>query len=275
MCYNGWISYELAAAMVLGENIGTTITANLAALIANTTAKRAALAHTIFNIFGVLWVLLLFKPMVRIVAGVAESMEGESAYVSAAAIPVALSLFHTTFNVLNVIIQIWFIKYIQKAVTFIIPKRKVEEEEFGLKYIQTGLMSTSELSILQAQKEINEYAKKANKMFNQAKKQFNETDDKKCKKIAEKISKNEIAMDQFEVDISNYLTKITEGELSIQGARRLRTLLTISDNIESLADSAYNISNALQSKCKKKIELTENQKENINEILILSIKASS
>lgn len=251
MCYNGWISYELAAAMVLGENIGTTITANLAALIANSTAKRAALAHTMFNVFGVIWVMILFKPIVKFIAGIAEGMEGESAYASAAAIPVALSLFHTSFNIANTLIQIWFVKVIEKVVTFIIPKKKEDEEEFGLKFIHTGMLSTSELSILQARKEITEYTKKAYKMFHQVMKQFAETDDKKCKKLAEKISKNEIAMDQFEADIANYLTKISEGELSIMGARRVRTLLKISDNIESLADGSYNLSVALTSQSLK------------------------
>jgi phosphate:Na+ symporter len=263
MCYNGWISYELAVAMVLGENIGTTITANLAALIANTTAKRAALAHTLFNVFGVIWVMIFFKPIVKLIAGIAEGMEGESAYMSAAAIPVALSLFHTSFNISNTVLQIWFIKYIEKAVVFIVRKKKEEEEEFGLKFINTGMMSTSEISILQARKEIVEYAKKANKMFNQAKKQFAETDEKKCKKIAEKIAKNEVAMDQFEADIANYLTKVSEGELSIQGARRVRTMLRISDNIESLADGSYNLSQVLARKSKKKLMFTTDQTNNI------------
>lgn len=269
MCFNGWISYELAVAMVLGENIGTTITANLAALIANTTAKRAALAHTLFNVFGVIWVLILFKPIVKLIAGIAESMEGESAYMSAAAIPVALSLFHTSFNLTNAVLQIWFIKYIEKAVTFIIRKKKEDEEEFGLKFIHTGMMSTSELSILQARKEIGEYAKKANKMFNQVKKQFAETDEKKCKKIAEKVAKNEIAMDQFEADIANYLTKVSEGELSIHGARRVRTMLKISDNIESLADGSYNLSQALARKTKKKLWFTPEQRNDILEMFKL------
>ncbi|MDD3687906.1 MAG: PhoU domain-containing protein, partial [Bacteroidales bacterium] len=178
-------------------------------------------------------------------------------------------LFHTSFNVTNAFLQIWFVKYIEKVVTFIVRKKKEEEEEFGLKFIHTGMLSTSELSILQARKEINDYAKKANKMFNQVKKQFAETDEKKCKKIAEKISKNEIAMDQFEADIANYLTKISEGELSIQGARRVRTLLKISDNIESLADGSYNLSQALVRKTKKKLWFTPEQRNDIIEMFKL------
>lgn len=273
MCYNGWISYEMAVAMVLGENIGTTITANIAALIANTTAKRAALAHTLFNVFGVIWVLILYRPIIKLVAGVAESMEGLSPFTDAAAIPVALSLFHTMFNVANVLIQVWFVKHIEKIVTFIVRRKKDEEEEFGLKFINTGMLSTSELSILQAKKEIIEYARKSYKMFNQAKKQFAETDEKKCKKIAEKISKNEIAMDQFEADIANYLTKVSEGELSIMGARRVRTLLKISDNIESLADGSYNLSQSMSRKTKKKIWFTPDQRNDILEMFKLVEKS--
>ncbi len=269
MCFNGWISFEMAVAMVLGENIGTTITANIAALIANTTAKRAALAHTMFNVFGVIWVLILYKPIIKLVAGVAEGMEGMSPLTNAAAIPIALSIFHTGFNITNVLIQVWFVKYIEKAVIFIVRKKKDEEEEFGLKFINTGMLSTSELSILQARKEITEYAKKSHKMFNQAKKQFAETDEKKCKKIAEKISKNEIAMDQFEADIANYLTKVSEGELSIMGARRVRTLLKISDNIESLADGSYNLSLSMTRKTKKKIWFTPDQRNDIIEMFKL------
>jgi phosphate:Na+ symporter len=273
MCYNGWIPFEMAAAMILGENIGTTITANLAALIANATAKRAALAHTIFNVFGVIWVLIFFRPIVKMIAGFAEAMEGESPLVSAAAIPVALSLFHTMFNVANVVIQIWFVKYIERITLFIIKPKRDEEEEFGLKYIHTGMLSTAELSILQARKEIVEYAKKANKMFNQAKKQFAETDEKKLKKLVNKISDNEIIMDNLEAEIANYLTKVSEGELSIPGSRKVRALLKISDNIESLADDSFNLSQALSRKHKKKIWFTPEQRNDILEMFALVDKS--
>lgn len=273
MSYNGWIGYEMAVAMVLGENIGTTITANIAAIMANTTAKRAALAHTLFNVFGVIWVLIFLNPILGFIARITESMEGMSPFTNSGAIPIALSLFHTLFNVTNVLIQIWFVKYIERIVTFIVRKKNTEDEEFTLKFLNTGLMSTSELSILQARKEIAEYAKKANKMFNQVKKQFIETDDKKQKKASEKIEKNEVSMDELEVEIANYLTKITEGELSIDGARRVRTLLKISDNIESLADCSINISRALIRKSKKKIWFTPEQRNDIMEMFKLIDKS--
>ena len=112
MCYNGWIGYEMAAAMILGQNIGTTITAILASLIANTSAKRAAAAHLIFNVIGTIWVLILFKPILSVTASITESLEGFSPYTNVVAVPVALSIFHTVFNIANVLMQIWFVKYI-------------------------------------------------------------------------------------------------------------------------------------------------------------------
>jgi phosphate:Na+ symporter len=269
MCYNGWISYEMAVAMILGENIGTTITANLAAIIANTSAKRAAFAHLVFNVSGVIWVLILFKPIIKLVAGIAEGMEGTSPFLDTASIPVALSLFHTMFNITNVLIQIWFVKTIEKFVTKIIRGNKDEEEEFGLKFIQTGMLSTSELSILQARKEIGEYGKKSQRMFNQVKKLFVETDERKFKKTSGKISKNELIMDDLEAEIANYLTSISEGELSISGARRIRTLLKISDNIESLADGSFNLSRTIIRKHKKQILFTLEQEQNILEMFKL------
>ncbi|MBN2776625.1 MAG: Na/Pi cotransporter family protein [Bacteroidales bacterium] len=269
MCHNGWISFDMAAAMILGENIGTTITANLAALIANRSAKRAALAHLMFNVFGVIWVLILYRPIINLIAGITENIEGESPFVAVAAIPIALSLFHTTFNITNVLIQIWFVKFIEKVVTKIVKGKKDEEEEFGLKFIQTGMLSTSELSILQARKEIAEYGIKAQKMFDQVRKLFAENDEKKFKKLSDKIAKNELIMDDLEAEIANYLTSVSEGELSISGARRIRTLLKISDNIESLADGSFNLSRAIIRKHKKKIWFTPEQRSDVLELFEL------
>lgn len=266
MCYNGWISFDMAAAMILGENIGTTITANMAAMIANKSAKRAAMAHLMFNVFGVIWVLILYRPVLNLIAGITEEVGQGSPFTNVAAIPVALALFHTFFNITNVLMQIWFVKFIATVVTKIVRGKKDEEEEFGLKFIQTGMLSTSEMSILQARREIAEYAKKSFKMFGQVKKLFVETDDKNVKRLGEKISKNELVMDDIEADIANYLTNVSEGELSISGARRIRTLLKISDNIESVADGSFNLSRVLIRKHKKKIWFTPEQRNNIQSL---------
>ncbi|MEJ5267829.1 MAG: Na/Pi cotransporter family protein [Bacteroidales bacterium] len=273
MCYNGWLDYEMVVAMVLGENIGTTITANLAALIGNTSAKRAALSHTLFNVLGVIWVLILYRPIVKLIAGIAENMEGANPYLQATAIPIALSLFHTSFNVTNTLIQIWFVKYIERIVCYVIKKRKDEEEEFELKYLQIGLLSTAEVSLLLARKEVNEYARKAHKMFEQVKKLYAETNEKEFEKLLAKIYDNEIKMDKIEVEIANYLTKISQHDLSIDGARKLRTLLKISDNIESLADCANNIARVLERKHKKQIWFVPEQRNDILEMFALVDKS--
>jgi len=155
MCFNGWISYEMATVLVLGQNIGTTITANLAALIANTSGKRAARAHLIFNVAGVVMILVIFKPFLNMVDWITLKTGSVSPYNSvghtpeeiAQAIPVALSIFHTSFNILNTLVLIWFVPLIMRAVIWMVP-RKEDDEEFRLQHISTGLLSTNELSIL-------------------------------------------------------------------------------------------------------------------------------
>lgn len=273
MCYNGWIPFDMAAAMILGENVGTTITANLAAIVANTSAKRAAFAHLVFNLIGVTWILLVFSPVLRVIANMTENIDGASPFVNATSIPIALSIFHTTFNVANVLLQIWFVKTLAKFVTKVINKKGEDEEEFSLKYLYTGLLNTSELSILQARKEIIEYGVLSQKMFEYAKRMYRETDEKKFKKLLEKMEKSEIKMDELEIEIANYLTQISEGDLSIIGSRKIRTLLKITDNIESLADTSYNISRVLNRKRKRKIWFTPEQREDIQNMFNLIDKS--
>ncbi len=273
LCYNGWIPFDMAAAMILGENIGTTITANIAAIVANTSAKRAAMAHLIFNLIGVIWVLLIFSPLLRLIGNITENVNGASPFISATSIPIALAIFHTIFNVSNALLQIWFVKSLANIVTKIIKKKEGEEEEFSLKYLHTGLLNTSELSILQARKEIIEYGKLARKMFDYIRRMYKETDEKKFKKTFEKVEKSEIKMDELEVEIANYLTEISEGDLSIIGSREIRTLLKIADNIESLADSCFNIGRVLKRKRKRKIWFTPEQRKDINNMFNLIEKS--
>ena len=163
MCANGWISFELGAALVLGENIGTTITANLAAITGNTQARRAAMAHLMFNVFGVIWVLIVFSPLTSGITWFVHNVLGSTD--TEVAVPLMLSAFHTTFNVCNVLLLIWFVKFIEKTVCFLIPTKQDEDEEFRLRFISGGMLSTAELSILQARKEINLFAQRTHKMF--------------------------------------------------------------------------------------------------------------
>ncbi|MDH3650218.1 MAG: Na/Pi cotransporter family protein, partial [Saprospiraceae bacterium] len=192
MCYEGWIPFELAAAMVLGENIGTTITANLAASVANRTAKRAALAHLMFNIFGVIWILALFYPFVRLVNHLVISAGESSPYVDPTSIPIALSVFHSVFNITNTLIMIWFVALIVRAVNRILPSTKEEEEEeevFKLKHISTRLLSISDLSILPAKNEIVDFAKHLLKMFSSVRKAMITTEIAQFEKQLAKIKK--------------------------------------------------------------------------------------
>lgn len=162
MCANGWISFELGAALVLGENIGTTITANLAALTGNTQARRAALAHLVFNVFGVIWVLCLFIPFTQGVSWFVDNVMGTKD--PAVAVSFKLSAFHTCFNICNVLILIWFVKFIERTVCAIIPQKE-QDEEYRLRFITGGMLSTAELSILQASKEIHLFAERTHRMF--------------------------------------------------------------------------------------------------------------
>jgi phosphate:Na+ symporter len=262
MCNNGWISFDSAAAMVLGENIGTTITANLAAMVANSTAKRAARFHLLFNVIGVIWVLSIFPFFLNGINSIAQSFSGKSAFTDASAVPIALSLFHTFFNIINVLLQIWFIKYLVKLVQKLVPERD-DEQEFKLKYIKFGMLSTSELSILQAQKEIVLFAQQTKKLFGRLNNMLNETNERKFIKQFEKVEKGENMSDEMEVSIAKYLTKVAEGELSKQSSKRISSMLRIVDEIESIGDSCLNIARAISRARNNEEKLTAEMKEKI------------
>ena len=201
MCANGWISFELGAALVLGENIGTTITANLAALTANTQARRAALAHMMFNVFGVLWVLIVFQPFLTGVNWIVDDFMQVSNDPSVA-VPFKLSAFHSCFNVCNVLFLIWFVPTIEKAVCRIIPQKEADEE-YRLQFISGGLLSTAELSILQARKEINLFAERIQRMFRMVPELLHTTNENDFNKLFSRIEKYEYISDNMEMVISN------------------------------------------------------------------------
>lgn len=242
MCSQGWISFEVGAAMVLGENIGTTITANIAATVANNTAKRAALSHLVFNVIGVIWMLIVFYPFLNLVAYITESAEGVSPFVSAAAIPVALSLFHSMFNIINTSVLAWFIPLIIKIVTSVIKVNPEENENFRLRYIPSSIVNTGELDIQTAKKEIEVFSERIIRMFGFLKDLDKTTKSEEYEKLMGRIAKYEDITDNMEVEIAKFLTKISEGELSLKGSQRVSAMLKIIDNMESIADSIYQIS---------------------------------
>ena len=268
MCNNGWISFDIAAAMVLGENIGTTITANIAAAIANVSAKRAARAHFLFNLMGVIWVSLFFPFFLKLIAAFVVKTGGSSPYDDPHAIPVALSIFHTSFNIANTLIFIWFTKIIALIVTKMVPQGE-DTEEFRLQFIETGLLSTSELSIHQAKKEILVFAKRAEKMFGLVEEMLEEPNEKKFYKLYDKVQKYEGICDRMEVEIANYLTKISEGELSNLGSKRIKAQLTVVSELESIADCCNNLSKTMLRKRDGKIVFDQKLTENIQKMMKL------
>jgi len=264
MCYKGWIGFDLAAAMIMGENIGTTITANIAAIVGNPMAKRAALAHFVFNFIGVSWMVFLLKFFLFGIDKMVLALYDESPYLNVALLPVALSLFHSIFNVSNSLILIWFIPYIKKITYGIIPSRKKKHEKSSLQHISTGLLSTSELSIFQARKEIAFYGKRIHKMFKMVRELFMEVNLQKFDQLYDRIVKYEEKSDAIELEIANYLTKLSEEELSQTGTIRVRTMLKLIDEIESVGDSCYNMSRTIQRKKENKIWFTQELRNNLN-----------
>ncbi len=283
MCYNGILSFELAAAMVLGENIGTTITANIAASVANVSAKRAARAHLLFNTFGVIWILAIFHPFLRGIDYMVSRNHGVSLLNTHLSLvdfdeiknvyPVALAIFHTTFNIINTTILIGAASFIAKVATMMVPSKDDEDEEFRLKFINPGLFSTSELSIIQAQKEIAVFGERIERMFTFIPRLLHEDTTKKFDKLLKKTARYEQITDNMEVEIANYLTSITEGEISREGSRKIRAMLHIIDDLESVADTIYQISRVIENKKASNIIFIEDQHKSLDEIFELVSKS--
>jgi phosphate:Na+ symporter len=299
MVSKGWISYDLGAAMVLGENIGTTITANIAAIPANVSAKRAALAHTTFNVFGVVWMLFLFYPFINMITWlVTEFGPGDPTQLThfttgldahtldlinsdskslnteqlalqqqlqnyQIATSYGLSLFHTMFNLINTFIMIWFTQIIAKIVTFVV-KKKATDEEFQLQYISTGMLSTSELSILQAWKELKVYAERTERMFKITRELYYEQNENEFVKKFSRIEKYESISDRMEVEIARYLTKVTDGRLSEESKHQIQTMLRVVSEIESVSDGCFNIGRTIVRKRDNKAVYTKEMDANID-----------
>lgn len=256
MCANGWISFEIAASMVLGENIGTTVTANLAAMVANTTAKRAALAHLVFNVFGVVWVLSIFPIFLGWIEQFSVFLGIGNPITNIGSVPMALSLFHTMFNVANVLILIWFVKLIAKIVTKLIPMKEKNEDAFTLKHIKIGLLSTPDASLFQAKQEISLYGKNARDMFHKVTECL-EMPVKDFPKQFDHLVKMEDESDKVEIEIANYLTKVSESKLSTENSQRIRAMFKIVSEIESIADSSLNVTKAISRRNDQNVVFSE------------------
>jgi phosphate:Na+ symporter len=237
-------------------------------MVANSTAKRAARFHFLFNVIGVIWVLSIFPFFLKGIDSIAQTFSGKSAFTNAGSIPIALSLFHTVFNVLNVLIQIWFIKYLVKLVQKFVPERE-DDQEFKLKYIKFGMLSTSELSLLQAKNEIILYAQQTKKLFGRLNTMLNEKSERKFNKQFEKVEIGENKSDEMEVSIAKYLTKVAEGELSKESSKRISSMLRVIDEMESIGDSCLNVARAMHRTRETEEKLSLEMKENIKEMFSL------
>ncbi|WP_420581082.1 Na/Pi cotransporter family protein [Reichenbachiella sp.] len=266
MCDNGWIPYDMAAGIVLGENIGTTITANLAALVGNVHAKRAALAHFMFNVFGVVWMLLIFNFYINGIDSIMVSSGNGSPLNETGAIKWGLTYFHISFNILNTAIMIWFVPQIENLVTKLISSKDEEDEEFHLEFIGTQLMRTAELSLMEARKEVAKFSKHVVKMSKFVQELVEADDTKRIDRLTEKISKYEDRTDELEMEIDDYLVKVSEGRLSTAASEEIRAIMSITSDLERKADIFMRMSREINRKNKHNLTFTEGQVGNIKKI---------
>jgi phosphate:Na+ symporter len=253
LCATGAITIFQGVALVMGENIGTTVTANLAAMSANTQARRTAMAHLVFNVFGVIWVLIFFFPFVRMVCGVV-GLDPNAEEQDPTKLSFALATFHTFFNVINTAILIWLIPQIEKLVCMIIkPKQSEEEDEFRLQYIRGGLMKTPEISVLQAQKEIVVFGEKMQRLFALVRDLYATQEDQPFEKLFERIQKGEDVSDQMENEIGKYLGDVGSAHLSDDTKEKIRSMMRQIGELESVGDSCFNLARIMRRKREHKV----------------------
>lgn len=257
--------FEQAAALAMGQNIGTTITAFMASLTANTQARRAALAHMFFNVFGVVVVLLFFPWACDAISWFVTNFMGTNNDLF------KLSTFHTAFNILNTLLLIGFVHQIEALVCWALPMKEEQEEEYRLKFISAGLLSTAELSILQAKKEINSFAERCHRMFGLVGDLLGTEKDDDFNKLFSRIGKYESITDRMEVEIANYLNKVSEGRLSDESKAGIQKMLRQIDDLESIGDSCYNLARTLHRHREyTKEDFTKEQTENIHSMMSLA-----
>ena len=284
LCSSGVPPIYQGIALVMGENIGTTVTSNIVALSAGTQARRAALAHMFFNVFGVCWILCVFQPFVDFVCSLVgydvtmtkESVSTEIFLANAAKLSFVLAAFHTCFNLVNTGILIWFIPQIEKLVCAIIkPKATSEEEDTRLRYISSGIMKTPEISVLQAQKEIALFATRIQRMYGMVRELFNMSVDPNTKnedfqKLFIRIEKYEDISDNMEIEIARYLEQVSDAHLSDETKAKIRSMMRQISEIESIGDACYNLARTLHRKQEQHKVFTEKQREDLLEMINLT-----
>lgn len=264
MCNNGYIQFELGAAMVLGTNIGTTSTAIFASLIANRTARKAALAHLLFNVFGLIWALAFFHVFLNGITRLTLLIEGASPYTEVSAIPIALSLLHTSFNVITAIVIIAFMPQFLKLINVFIPETSTSED-FKLTYF-TSPISTSELSVLQAGKEIHVFGKRTEAMLEFIPQLLIEKNEDDFKSLFERIQQYEDISDRMEEEIASYLTRLSESEISSKSSKKIRAMLKIIDDMESINDICMKMALLISKKNEDKAWFTQKMRNEVGTI---------
>ncbi len=277
LCSTGVLHIDQGIMLVLGENIGTTITSNIVALSANTQARRAAFAHMTTNVLGVCWVLILLKPFFGMVchfSGFNPAMTPDEPNFAIKA-SVALATFHSAFNISNTLLLIWFIPQIEKFVCWVIKPKKVDEEEdFRLHFITSGIMKTPELSVLEAQKEIVDFCVRIQRMFGMVRELLTEKDAQKFAKLFSRIEKYESISDNMEIEIANYLDHVSDAHLSDDTKAKIRAMLREISEVESIGDACYNMARTINRKMQgKQDHFTESQYDHIHQMMELTDQA--
>lgn len=276
LCSSGVLPIYQGIALVMGENIGTTVTSNIAALTANTPARRAAFAHMFFNAFGVVWMLFVFRPFVDMVCGFVgfdENMPktADGFAENVAKLSFVLAAFHTMFNVINTALLIGFIPQIEKFVCRVIkPRTAGEEEDFRLHFISGGLMETPELSLLEARKEIQSFAERIQRMYAMVIDLLKTKDEAEFIKLFTRIEKYEGISDKMEIEIAQYLEGVSDAHLSDDSKAKIRAMLREISELESIGDSCYNLARTINRKFRGKEDFTENQYEHLNQMFSLT-----
>ena len=294
LCSSGALPIYQGIALVMGENIGTTVTSNLAALSANTQARRAALAHMFFNVFGVIWILFVFRPFIDMVCGwvgydvtmTNSSVDTDTFLANAAKLSFVLAAFHTSFNVANTFILIWFIPQIERFVCWVIkPKKADEEDEFRLHFITSGIMKTPELSVLEAQKEIQSFSERMQRMFGMVRELLNlsaSANNKKDSKAGDfnklytRIEKYEGISDNMELEIAKYLDSVSDAHLSDDTKAKIRAMLREISELESIGDACYNMARTISRKYNgKEDHFSEKQYDHLHQMMELTDQSLS
>lgn len=269
LCENGTIGYDLAAAMVLGENIGTTATANIAALVTNAYAKRAARAHLMFNLIGVTWAVLLFQPYLQTIAAQITRMVGSSPYTDPTSIKWALTAFHISFNVLNTLLLIGFVPLLEKLVTRLVPSRTGSDEAFRLEYLDADIPLSPEVSMIEAQREIARFGKVTHEMLRMVRELLTVKDAKERERLLERLAKYERITDRIEVEVGKYLTKTSAEARNEEISQRIQALLSIAGDLERVGDIFFQMSKAIERKIHERLWFSPEQRQHLMEILDL------